>query len=199
MTLRYALIGDGPSDDVLLYPIQWTIRQLRPSIIIGEPTFVARRHRPPGDVIAEVRLIHDPQLIIVHRDAERGTADARRREIPDVDGVLPIIPVRMTEAWLLIDEQAIRTAVSRPRGSESLDLPRPSALERRPDPKADLEQALYRAAGSPSGRSKKRLEQQLPSLKRRVAEAVSSFAPLLELPAFQAWQRDLSAALGRIP
>lgn len=31
-----------------------------------------------------------------------------------------------------------------------------------------------------------------------VAEAVPSFAPLLELPAFQAWQRDLGAALGRL-
>lgn len=198
MRLRYVLIGDGPSDDVLHQPILWTLRRLRPNLVVGESPFVPRRHRPPGDVIEEAASIHAPQLILVHRDAEKEAPELRRREIPTMAGVVPIIPVRMTEAWLLIDEAAIRTAVNRPRGKEPLALPPLATLERRPDPKADLEAALFLAAGSPSGRNKKRLESTLPSLKRRVAEGISTFEPLLQLSAFRRWHDDLAAALDRL-
>ena len=32
-----------------------------------------------------------------------------------------IVPVRMTEAWLLLDESAIRRVAGRPHGDEPLD------------------------------------------------------------------------------
>jgi hypothetical protein len=36
---------------------------------------------------------------------------------------IPVVPVRMTEAWLLADEFAIRSAPGNPNGTQSLDLP----------------------------------------------------------------------------
>ncbi len=37
---------------------------------------------------------------------------------------VPIVPVTMTEAWLLFDERAIRRAADNPAGENSLQLPR---------------------------------------------------------------------------
>jgi hypothetical protein len=56
-----------------------------------------------------------PDLVVVHRDSDNVGADKRRDEIAQgaqdsgvESHVLPVIPVRMTEAWLLLDESAIR-------------------------------------------------------------------------------------------
>jgi hypothetical protein len=46
-----------------------------------------------------------------------------------------VIPIRMTEAWLLLDEEAIRDSAGRPSSSVSLGLPLPQRVETIPDPK----------------------------------------------------------------
>ena len=48
MRLRYVLIGDGPSDDVLHQPILWTLRRLRPNLVVGESPFVPRATDRPA-------------------------------------------------------------------------------------------------------------------------------------------------------
>ena len=45
-----------------------------------------------------------------------------------------VIPVRMTEAWLLIDELALRRAAGNPNGRNPLDLPALKDLEALPEP-----------------------------------------------------------------
>jgi hypothetical protein len=44
----------------------------------------------------------------------------------------------MTEAWLLIDEKAIREAAGNPKGRQPLNLPKPSKTEELSDPKETL-------------------------------------------------------------
>ena len=117
MRLEYILLADGPSDDVLHHPIRWTLRSHWPDVELTDPPVtVPRRH---GDVQEAIQAVVDrfkPDLVIVHRDAERAPMETRRAEIRDQPGVIPIIPVRMTEAWLLIDGPALQAAVARPRG-----------------------------------------------------------------------------------
>jgi hypothetical protein len=197
--LRLVLIGDGPSDDVLLHPIRWSLRQQVPEVELLESPFVFRRHRPVAEVIQEAMEAWRPDLVVVHRDTEREDPEVRRREIPYADSVVPLVPVRMTEAWLLLDESAIRRAVSRPRATNDLQLPRLRQLEARPNPKADLETALLLAAGDPTGRARRRVQDDLSMLKRRVAENIDDYTPLRNLTAFQRWEEDLAAALaGRL-
>jgi hypothetical protein len=52
--------------------------------------------------------------------------------------VVCVIPVKMTEAWLLIDEKAIREAAGNPKGRQPLNLPKPSKTEELSDPKETL-------------------------------------------------------------
>jgi hypothetical protein len=73
-------------------------------------------------------LMGDPiHILIAHRDSDRTSYEIRRAEIQaacdraQLDSlVVPVVPVRMTEAWLLLDEEAIRKVAGNPRGRNQL-------------------------------------------------------------------------------
>lgn len=107
-------------------------------------------------------------LLFVHRDANNAGADARQREIDlavaaalNAPRFVAVIPVRMTEAWLLLEETAIRKVVGNPNGRVPLDLPTPREAERRPDAKQILNDALL-AASETTGRRRKRIRRDSP-------------------------------------
>jgi hypothetical protein len=91
-------------------------------------------------------------ILFVHRDAEAQEPAQRIQEIAVALGqtginYIPVIPVRMTEAWLLFDEHAIRLAAGNPHGRAPLGLPHLDRLEEVPDPKRILHEALKQACG----------------------------------------------------
>jgi hypothetical protein len=101
----------------------------------------------------------------------------------------------MSEAWLLVDERAIREAAGRPSGTKSLDLPRVRDLERIADPKALLREMILQASEA-TGRRRDRLKRDLPARVHRVADLIEDYSPLRQLPGFQRFERDLASALG---
>ncbi len=105
-----------------------------------------------------------------------------------LEQLVPVIPVRMTEAWLLTDESAIRRASGNPNGKVRLDLPPVSRLEALPDPKVELHR-LLRVASELTGRRLKRLNEG--SAVHRVAEYTESFHQLRELSAFVTLEDEL--------
>jgi hypothetical protein len=138
-------------------------------------------------------------VLFVHRDAEREAPARRYEEIEEavsevgVEPAVCIVPVRMTEAWLLIEEPAIRRAAGNPNGSGALKLPSLQRLESIPDPKETLHEALL-AASESNGRRLKQFRRDLPMLKHRVSELIEDFSPLRRLSAFQQFERDVRAA-----
>jgi len=133
-------------------------------------------------------------VLFVHRDAEGETLDQRLREFDGVQrsDYVPVIPVRMSEAWILFDAEAIAKAAGRP--SATVVVPKVSDLESLIDPKAALEKLLFKAAGSPTGRKKKTFDRSLVSRRVNVASLIEDFAPLEALEAFQRFQEALGAA-----
>ena len=103
-----------------------------------------------------------------------------------------IVPVRMMEAWLLFDEQALRHAAGRPSGRLSLGLPRLQHLESLPDPKDRLHRLLIEASGATGRRRKK-----FPAVERvhRLADLIEDYSPLRALPAFRELEQDLRNVL----
>jgi hypothetical protein len=99
----------------------------------------------------------------------------------------------MTEAWLLFDGDAIRSAAGNPLGSVCLELPPLRRIEGLPDPKAQLHDLLL-AAAEVTGRRRKRFRRDLAVTVHRVAELVGDFAPLRQLPAFARFERDCREA-----
>jgi len=140
-------------------------------------------------------------LIFVHRDADRAGPDARHREIvaavqeAGYDGQwVGIVPVRMTEAWLILEEEAIRYAVQKPRGRTALNLPAPSATERMADPKGVLDAALLSASGE-HGRRRRAVQRLLPDLRSRLLANLPIGGPLEQVPSWVRFRDDTVAAL----
>lgn len=196
--IGYQLIGDGTSDRALLPIVAWVLRALAPHANFAEQPF---RHRGSTDIataIAEAKRKYQPDLIFVHRDAERLPLQTRRSEIPTIDAVVPVVPVRMTEAWLLIDADALRRASGNPNGTMPLALPRLKDIEGLPDPKKELEGLLLAAAGASGPRRRKRFQQDQSAMVHRVAEYIENFAMLRSLDAFAVFWADLEAALRKL-
>ncbi len=203
--LRYSLLTDGSSDRVLMRVIKWALHHF------GAPVEQANwadlsvtSPRPHG--LAERALkaieLYPCDVLFVHRDAEGEALQDRLAEIEEAvaenfKDYIPIVPVRMTEAWLLHDTQAIRMASGNPNGKVQLNLPKPSRMEAIADPKKKLFETLLLAAEA-NGRRRRRLERVLPRMRFRVADLIDDFGPLMSAPAFKCFIDDLEGTLGRL-
>ena len=142
--------------------------------------------------IAKGIELYPCDLLFVHRDAARESIEKRVREIREsveqcaieTPPVVCVVAVRMQEAWLLIDESALRKAAGNPQGRQPLDVPDRKKLENLPDPKQRLHDLLHQASGL-RGRRLKRFIRDVGSYVCRVAEQIDDFSLLRELTAFQ--------------
>ena len=202
-SLRFTISADGSSDSVLGPILQWNIARDHPDIV-PNIQFVdySVSGKPPGILERRLRIALDLfpcDILVVHRDAESEPWRQRESEIiralenlPERSPAVLVIPIRMTEAWLLFDEGAIRRAAGNPAGRAALLLPPISRLEHLPDPKSLLREALRTA----SGLSGRRLRNARPGQQaRRVAELIQTFESIEDLPAFQRFRESLSTAI----
>ncbi len=103
----------------------------------------------------------------------------------------------MTEAWLLIDEGAIRRAADNPSGTAALDLPEIDRLEEVPDPKEILHRSLL-AASEKRGRRRDSFRRSLARRVYRVADLIPGYADLRRLAAFRAFEERAGQVLARL-
>jgi hypothetical protein len=190
--LRYTLLSDGSSDKALMPILTWLLRsQGVSSPVQSEWADLRRLPAPPRaltDRILRAVDLFPCDLLFVHRDAEREPHTSRVDEIEAALATAgltlpaaPVVPVRMQEAWLLIDEQAIRTAAGNPNGRQPLALPALDELENLPDAK----DRLYTLLREASGLHGRRLQAApIRHFAQRVTTVSNDFAPLRSLPAF---------------
>lgn len=196
--LRYTLLGDGPSDRILRFPVEWLLR------FFGAADFDGNWAPGTGPLGARVgRAVSEfpCDLLIVHRDAEREPIEKREEEVRRAleeakisVRAVAVVPVRMTEAWLLFDEPALRRAAGNPNGQVPLRLPRLVDVEGMHNPKDELRRLLLLATDA-SGRRRKRAERDFGVMRARVAELIEDYSPLRELDAFRWFERRLEAQL----
>lgn len=199
--VRYTLISDGSSDETLLPILNWLTRQhlgLEPQ---GAWADFRRLNNPPSRLSQQIVMaikLYPCEILFIHRDAEREPRQIRVEEINQavIESAtaqrsvshVAVIPVRMTEAWLLLDERAIRLAAGNPNGRMPLEMPSIDRLESLPDPKENL----FRCLRVASGLRGRRLDQFRAHQKRHlVADHISDFSPLQRLSAFRALADDL--------
>lgn len=108
--------------------------------------------------------------------------------------LVPVIPVRMTEAWLLLDEPAIRTVAGNPAGRASLTLPKHHEAERLPDPKSVLRQALLDAANV-TGRRRERLDRRFSENRRQLLERLDPHGPVTRLTSWRDLVRSVESVI----
>jgi hypothetical protein len=203
LPLACTLAGDGATDRSLGVLLEWVILQ---SSLLNNRGLVMQVAAPRANLAERLsRALRDYpcDVLFIHRDAERETREKRLDEIrraasaAGISEYVPVVPVRMTEAWLLIDEGAIRRAAGNPNGGVPLTLPPLAKLESIADPKRLLRECLIRASEK-TGRRLRQFERDLSERAGRVAELIGDFTPLRQLPAFQAFERDAHEVLTRL-
>lgn len=198
---QFVLLHEGPSDAGLVSVLETLLAEAGFDEVYGEA------HLKTGSVEDTlVSMAEDLQcfhFVFVHRDADRAGRDARVAEIvrsaanitwpeDDEPRVVPIVPVTMTEAWLLLDETAIRTVCGNPRGTEALNLPKPREIEGIADPKTLLFDVLRKAAPR---RGRRRItDREVGSWRSRLLERLDVHGPVQELSAWKALEQDIAEA-----
>lgn len=205
---RALLMTDGRSDLALSNHVQRICNREQAAV---EVVPLAQTQLPPGTgrrvgarLSAALGIDSGFQCIFVHRDAENAPPERREQEVEEgVDHAgfggpwAPIVPVRMTEAWLLLDEQAIREVAGRPSGREDLDLPSPGQVEGIADPKMVLQQALINAARV-KGRHLKRFCKQFRTHRRRLIEQLDPDGPVSNLLSWQRMVTNVQTAVHQL-
>jgi hypothetical protein len=204
--LRYTLLSDGSSDSALIPVLTWLLQaHLVDCAIQHEWADLRRVPKSLKDTFSKrIQLaveLYPCELLFIHRDAEKEPRQKRVDEIRKAKEeagesvsvpTVCVVPVRMTEAWLLFDETALRRAAANPNGKHPLQLPDLTKLEDKPDPKELLYKLLGEASGLGSHRRKKlRVEE----LVHRVAEFIDDFASLRAMPAFKALEDELTQVI----
>jgi len=147
-SVSFAFLCEGSSDTGLIAHLETLLVHFGAQEVTGMPD--TRK----GTIPARLRQLLTEatgagiNMVFIHRDSDGPDREGREREIRQ--GVeesgfphpfIPVIPVQETEAWLLLDEQAIRDVVACPKGKQPLNLPKPNAIEGTRNPKEILQKA----------------------------------------------------------
>ena len=201
--LRITLLGDGSSDRALIPILSWLLRQHFGEILI-EPEFADLRRlpQPPSELSERIRKsveLYPCDLLFVHRDAERESIDKRVEEIRDAlrnsdltppPPTISVVPVRMQETWLLIDEAALRQAAGNPNGNQPLSMPDANKLEELPNPKEILHDLMRQSSGL-QGRHLDQFSRKLGRRLQQLADEIDDFGPLRRLAAFRRLEGEI--------
>ena len=195
MTLTATLVADGTSDRVLLPIINFLMDEYspRPHRVL----FAEGLHAGPLSTRIPHAVNSFPcDLLFVHRDAEATAVADREHEIRQATVALGasahpihIIPVRMTETWLLVDVRAIRRAAGNPNGQQAVVVPPLDRLEAQPDPK----EILFRALIAAKDLGARRLRGFRPeTLRHRVSELIEDYGQLRSLTSFRHFEQQVA-------
>ena len=214
--LGLALFAEGPTDHRFLRPVlrrlceQLCAQYGRQPVEVGDVSELHTPSRLRGES-REQRIFEAGReagetwnILFVHTDGESDPEKARReraqpamtRLLTDVCGTsrqpVAVVPVRETEAWALVDPEALRSAFGTNLTNQQLGVPAKAiGVESLYDPKQVLDFAFKAAVGKRRRRVK--VAVQFEAIGERV-----SLDRLQDVPAFALMVDELTAALTRI-
>ena len=204
---RVLFLGEGSSDEGIAGHIERIAYECGVEIAITVP----KMELIPSDdksvksrLDAIRRLGGEYDLAIIHRDGDRDGREARLDEIRRaVESVMlesafaAVIPIRMTEAWLVLDEMALRTVAGNPNSKVPLPIPGAAEAERIADPKALLRDILV-AAAELTGRKRRIFQTHFPNHRRLLLQRLSADGPVRKLRSWKDFDRDVREAFVRM-
>lgn len=206
MLVHFLFVGEGSSDDGMVPHLESLCIAAGASEVTGVAPDFRRLPRAVGRTVeaklrAALALEPAANLVFVHRDADARNGTKRYDEIAQAAAacgchkpVVCIVPIQETEAWLLLDEAAIRRAVGRPRAVVHLDLPSPDQVERTAQPKERLKEVLVRASEA-TGRRLERVRRDFPLHRKALLQDLLVAGPLERVSSWVRLRDDLRGAL----
>lgn len=201
--IRYTLIADGSSDKALMNIIKWVLDDLFPKIpnkgIYGDFRMLQKPPRK-DEVYKQIQYAehyYPFDILFYHRDGESNSSTIIDERIAEIKGQLDaefnqkivcVIPIKMMEAWLLIDEMAIKKAAGNKNYNNQVNLPPVNKLEMLKEPKEILHDLLKQVSGLKSRRLKNFNVHQAVHL---ITEYTTDYRLLRQLNAFNKFEEDL--------
>jgi len=202
--IRFAFLCEGSSDEPLSIHLEELCLRNGASEVRGFPlSHVPEQKSKKVEDQLEALLQQDTDwdLIFIHRDSD-SPDDSQRRETlqkaaEKVNLQHPhvfVVPIQEMEAWLLLDEQIIRSVAENPKGHVQLNLPKPSLVETVSSPKERLQEILITATQN-KGRRLKRFKKRFPKHRRRLIERLDIDGLISQVPAWQQLCKDIESTL----
>lgn len=194
MEISFALLREGTTDEGLTALLRELLIESGFDRVSGLP----RAYR--GTSAQKLRALEaeesDVHVAFVHRDADSRDPDPRRSEIVAASthfsgDTVPVIPIQATEAWLLVDEAAIRAAAGRPSSRVDIGLPALRHVENLSDPKTCLRNALLLASET-TGRRRREQVKRFSTNRRLLLERLDPNGPVSSLASWQALRSDVA-------
>ena len=204
MNIRFVIISEGTSDEGLIPHLESLcieaganeVSGIAPDLTVQDPNGKKVGHALKDRIRFILKREPYINLLFLHRDPDSRDSSQRHNEILQVTiscGLIKkwvaVVPVQETEAWLLLDESAIRSVAGKPNGRIPLDLPRPANVENVASPKEVLKRKLG-VASEKTGRRYDRFIKEFPSLRNRLLRRLPIGGPLLQV---QSWVRMKTA------
>lgn len=196
--VSFHLLCEGSSDHGLVPHLSTLLVQN------GATEAIGTAGHQKGSLVARLARIRDElpglHLVFVHCDADSPKSASRRDEISvaaqDVGlhfPCVPVVPVQEMEAWLLVDESAIRSAAGRPAGRVRLTLPKLREIERTANPKDVLSAALAEASEK-TGRKLTQERRQFGDRRRILLERLDPNGRVRQLDSWRQLEQDIRGA-----
>lgn len=197
------IIVQRTADRILRYAAVAPVEVLQPIVITPDPTAATHEQR----ILSVAQQAAGSHALVLHYDADSPVADSayQNRFSSDCRSIqecaqdvcrdlVPVIPVRMTEAWILADVEAFKGVVGTELSAQELGFPRqPHQVEAILDPKSTLKSALSRVFSRRRRAKKASAPQYYETLSRRI-----SLDNLERVPAFAQFMGDLRSLLQRL-
>ena len=205
--IRYTLLCDGSSDKALIPILSWLLNDLLPNVSLqAQYADFGRLRLPPPLSALDQRIekavaLYPCDILFVHRDAEKDPFQKRKNEILKfhqkinntfTEKLVPVVPVRMMETWLLIDEKAIKVAAGNRNYNKNIVLPSTQNLESLPNPKDHLYN-LLKEVSELKGRKLQNLK--VSQSVHLIADFIEDYSQLRQILAFQELEKDVIVVL----
>lgn len=209
LQVKFLFVSEGSSDRNLLPHLESLCVRAGAAEAMGDAPDLSRLPRPPGKAIEEqaaaaLRLAGEVHLLFAHQDSDhrdpemvRQRIDAKLSSIAGCPPHVCVVPVQELEAWLLLDEQAIRAVAGRPRGTAPLGLPPAARIEATPRPKEALAAALV-AASEASGMRLRKIRSAFPEHRAMLLQRLDMDGPLRSLPAWRRLVMDVERSIHQL-
>ena len=209
MIVNFIFISEGTSDSSLIRLLRQLCKLCGADDANGTIPDLSKQSKKVGrSVLQKIRAAlkahPDTNLLFIHRDADGRDPTPRYEEIAEAiesSGVsvpyVAVVPIQETEAWLLVDEEAIREVAQNLKGRMRLNLPSPKQVEKIANPKERLKDVLAHASGL-KGRKLQKFNKDFPKHRRELFKYLDHDGPLSEVPAFKRLLNDISQAIEKL-
>ena len=207
IALNIGYFAEGATDErfykmIIQRSFEQLFRSHKKSIMVNAPDYLGKGTRENIQQVLEGLEETGYDIFCIHTDCDKQKPEAARNSrihpllplFEDAKIVVPIVPIHMTEAWLLADKALLKEQLGTDKSDQELGIARkPETIA---NPKVCLNEAIRKAEAHQTKRQRRR-GRKLGELYEDISRDID-LQQLERLKAYQQFIEDLTKALQHI-